>query len=376
MKVLIDVDALIPPLSGIGRYTLNLVSALQTSSAVEELKYIRSGKILNELTLEAGPSSARQVARRIPFRPLFRWARHQYITQCFTARSSALADYVYHAPNYMLLPFKGRSVVTIHDLSFLRHPEFHPVDRVEFWKKHIHKVAERADQIITDSEFQRREICELLNVDDNRVSSIYLGVNSNFQAYDESQCFDILLKYGLRYKHFNLAVSTVEPRKNFRRIINAFSSLPENLKAEYPLVIVGSKGWLSDDIHIAIERLVVAGHAKYLGYVAEDDLPKLYAAAAIFIYPSLYEGFGLPVLEAMACGTSVLTSNTTSIPEVTGDSCMMVDPTSSEDIRSGWQQLLSDNTLREEYSLLGKARSKQFTWEKCLDETLAIYQKD
>tara|TARA_R110000787_G_C13441304_1_gene446396 strand:- start:2095 stop:3219 length:1125 start_codon:yes stop_codon:yes gene_type:complete len=372
---MIDVDALIPPLSGIGRYTFNLVSALQSSSIIEELRYIQAGKIINELPPPQVTNSARQVARKLPLRSLIRSTRQFYISRRFEKQSRSLSHFVYHAPNYMLLPFKGQSVVTIHDLSFLRHPEFHPADRVKFWKKHIHKVTERADQIITDSEFQRREICELLNVNENRVSSIHLGVDQRFQAYDESQCLDVLVKYDLRYKQFNLAVSTVEPRKNFQRIVEAFSALPVNLKAKNPLVIVGDKGWLSDNIHTSIDSLVAAGYAKYLGYIAEDDLPKLYASAATFIYPSLYEGFGLPVLEAMACGTSILTSNTTSIPEVAGNACMMVDPTSTDEIRAGWQQLLSDSTLREKFSLLGKTQSKQFTWEKCANETIEIYKK-
>ncbi|AFI83948.1 hypothetical protein Q7A_1108 [Methylophaga nitratireducenticrescens] len=375
MKVLIDVDALIPPLSGIGRYTFNLVSALQSSNAIKELRYVQAGKIVNELEPSETANAARHLARKLPLKSLVRSARQFYIAQRFEKHSRVMSDFIYHAPNYMLLPFKGHSVVTIHDLSFLRHPEFHPEDRVLFWKKNIYKVMNRADQIITDSEFQRREICELLNVDESIVSSIHLGVEKEYHPYDESECSEILQKYDLRYKQFNLVVSTIEPRKNFRRIIEAFTALPDYLKASYPLVIVGDKGWLSADIHVEIDKLIIAGYAKKLGYVAENELPKLYAAASVFIYPSLYEGFGLPVLEAMACGTCVLTSDTTSIPEVAGDSCMLVNPYSIDAIKTGLELLLSNQSLQEEYGVLGINQAKEFTWEKCLNETLSIYQK-
>lgn len=372
---MIDVDALIPPLSGIGKYTFNLVSALQSSSIIEELRYIQAGKIIKEFRPSQGTNSARQVARKLPLRSVIRSARQFYISRRFEKQSRAVSDFIYHAPNYMLLPFKGQSVVTIHDLSFLRHPEFHPSDRVHFWKKHIHTVVNRADQIITDSIFQRREICELLNVDESKVSSVHLGVDKDYRPYEAFECSEILQKYNLTYKQFNLVVSTIEPRKNFERIIQAFSALSHSLKKAYPLVIAGDKGWLSEEIHSEIEKLITAGYAKKLGYVAEKDLPRLYASAAVFIYPSLYEGFGLPVLEAMACGTCVLTSNSSSIPEVAGDSCILIDPYSIEEIKTGWEQLLSNQSLQEEYSLLGIAQAKGFTWEKCLNETLSIYQK-
>lgn len=377
MKVLIDVDALTPPLTGIGQYTLNLVRGLQAAKQIDDLKFIRAGRVIerDQLVIKSVPDVGRQLAKRLPFRPLLRWGYQKYSTARFFMQSRALSEFIYHAPNYTLLPFDGRSVVTVHDLSFLRHPEFHPVDRVQFWSKQIHQVIDRASHIITDSEFQRREIMELLNLSETKVSSVYLGVDPKFRPYQKSGCHNVVKKYRLSYKQFNLIVATVEPRKNFHRILSAFNALPVYLKEAFPLVIVGDKGWMSGNIHVAIDKLIEAGYAKRLGYVADEDLPMLYAAAAVFVYPSLYEGFGLPVLEAMASGTAVLTSNTTSIPEIAGVACMLVDPTSTDHLIGAWHQLISDEKLRLEYAKLGKERAKQFTWNNCLNETLTIYKK-
>lgn len=377
MKLLFDIDALVPPLTGIGHYTTQLLKGLQESDSISELKLIRNGYIVEpevhgqkENTLQ----SARVVARRLPFQPLLRWSYQTYRTMRFWQRSAEFKDYIYHAPNYSLLPFQGRSVVTIHDLSFIRHPEFHPSDRVNYWRKHIHRVVQRADHIITDSEFQREEIINVFGVEPDNVSAIHLGVSKNFRAYSIDDCEATLTENGLRYKQFCLVVATVEPRKNFERIVRAFESLPEKLQDTYPLVIVGDKGWLSDGIHQSIERLVKKNHAKRLGYLPDEALWRLYASATVFVYPSLYEGFGLPVLEAMASGTAVLSSNNSSIPEVAGEACVLVDPYSVAQIAEEWRDMLSDEIKRAHHISLGLKRAKMFTWGKCVAETINVYK--
>ena len=273
------------------------------------------------------------------------------------------------------MPFSGRSVATIHDLSFIRHPEFHPKERVQYWQKEIYKVADRASHLITDSEFQRQEIIELLNVKPDDVSAVHLGVESKFRVYSEQACQASLGKYGLAFKAFNLVVATIEPRKNFERLLKAFQNLPVAVRRAYPLAVVGDKGWLSDDIHQTIATLEEDNEAVSLGYVDEADLPILYSAAAVFVYPSLYEGFGLPVLEAMASGTAVLTSNTTSIPEVAGDACVLVDPLCIEDITDKWLDLLESDERRKMMSSRGQERAKLFSWEKCTQNTINVYSK-
>ena len=194
----------------------------------------------------------------------------------FKRNLKGLSDFIYHGPNYQLMPFSGRSVATIHDLSFIRHPEFHPKERVQYWQKEIYKVADRASHLITDSEFQRQEIIELLNVKPDDVSAVHLGVESKFRVYSEQACQASLGKYGLAFKAFNLVVATIEPRKNFERLLKAFQNLPVAVRRAYPLAVVGDKGWLSDDIHQTIATLEEDNEAVSLGYVDEADLPILY----------------------------------------------------------------------------------------------------
>lgn len=374
MKILIDVDALVPPLTGIGRYTLNLVKGLQQSQDVSNLKYLQAGRVVDSVSMENVAHTARASGRKLPFASVLRTGYQAYRTLRFAMASRAFRDYVYHGPNYNLLPFGGRSVVTIHDLSFLRYPEFHPADRVRFWSRQIHTVAGRADHIITDSLFQRQEIIELLSIEPDKVSSVYLGCESHFRPRSAAECQELLQRTGLYYKQFNLVVATLEPRKNFQRILAAFSALPTILRKRYPLVLVGDKGWLSKSVATTIEQLVEKGEAFKLGYVTDDDLPYLYSAAALFIYPSLYEGFGLPVLEAMASGTAVITSNVSSLPEVAGNACMTVGPREVDELTQAWEYLLSDEAERARLGDLGVVQATQFSWDRCVQQTLNIYR--
>jgi len=384
MKVILEVNALKPPLTGIGRYTLRLAQGLKTNPDVEEVKFFTSSGWLESIdTFESkinegniSNSNLRSFLRtNIPCKSLARKGYQKYSDWQFKRNLKGLSDFIYHGPNYQLMPFSGRSVATIHDLSFIRHPEFHPKERVQYWQKEIYKVADRASHLITDSEFQRQEIIELLNVKPDDVSAVHLGVESKFRVYSEQACQASLGKYGLAFKAFNLVVATIEPRKNFERLLKAFQNLPVAVRRAYPLAVVGDKGWLSDDIHQTIATLEEDNEAVSLGYVDEADLPILYSAAAVFVYPSLYEGFGLPVLEAMASGTAVLTSNTTSIPEVAGDACVLVDPLCIEDITDKWLDLLESDERRKMMSSRGQERAKLFSWEKCTQNTINVYSK-
>jgi glycosyltransferase involved in cell wall biosynthesis len=384
MKIILDVNAVKSPLTGVGRYTLRLAQGLKNNPSVGDIKFFTTwGWLENIDNLEPsiidGSSSKSNVKllirKKIPFQRLARKCYQNYTSWQFNRCSSSLSDYIYHGPNYQLMPFSGRAVVTIHDLSFIRHPEFHPKERVLYWRNEIYKVVERANHVITDSEFQRQEIIELLNVDPSNVSAVHLGVEAKFKAYSEQENKKTLRKYGLKYKEYSLVVATVEPRKNFGRLLQAFQQLPKALRLSYPLAIVGDKGWLSDDIHTTISRLVQKGEAVSLGYVEENDLPNLYAAASVFLYPSLYEGFGLPVLEAMACGTAVITSNMSSIPEVADDTCSLIDPYSVEEIVETWRVLLESGSMREKLSKTAQVRASLFSWDKCIENTIDIYSR-
>ncbi len=375
MKVILDVDAISPPLTGIGRYTLELARGLLRSGRVTDARFFALGRWVDdpESLLRAGTVAT--LRRLLPFRRQVRWGYRHFNQWRFRRRIGQLTDYIYHSPNSHLMAFPGAAVVTVHDVSVLRHPGFHPRERVEFWQREVPKTIARASHVITDSEFSRGEIMELLGVGADRVSAIHLGVDPSFQPRPAVACAEGLARHGLRYKGYTLMVATLEPRKNFQRLLQAFESLPAQLRREFPLAVAGDKGWLSGSIHATVARLSAQGDAIMLGYVPAADLPVIYSGAAVFAYPSLYEGFGLPVLEAMASGVAVVSSNCSSIPEVAGEACLLVDPYSLESIAEGLRALLSDEAGRRDYERAGPARASMFSWNNCLDRTLDVYAK-
>jgi glycosyltransferase involved in cell wall biosynthesis len=376
MRVLLDVDAIAPSLTGIGRYVLALARGLQQSQRIDKVDFFTAGrKVDNVDSLLLSDRPMASLRRCIPPTRRVRQLYRLYSDWKFRTWTHAHNYDIYHSPSYRLAPFKGKSVVTFHDLSFERHPGFHPPDRSRFWQEEVRSVVKRATHIIADSEFTRQEIVDLLGVSPTMVTTIHLGVDNQFRDYDESECLDVLSKHGLSYNAFCLVVATIEPRKNFERLLRAFEMLPTDVRRSYPLVVAGGEGWLSASNHAAIDQLAHRGELVKLGYVAEADLPKLYAAAAVFVYPSLYEGFGLPVLEAMASGTAVLSSKSSSIPEVAGDACLLVDPYSVEEISDGLRQMLDNPERRSQWAQAGLVRAREFTWQKCVDQTIDIYEK-
>jgi glycosyltransferase involved in cell wall biosynthesis len=377
MKILLDCSCVTPPLTGIGRYTLALAKRLAHNSAIENILFFKLGRLKNDPNSLFTSDSFSDSIKKRPglFLNVAKLLYRSLKILFFKSFSVFYRNYIYHSPTSLLMPFSGKCIVTLHDLSCIVESTYQPRYRRLFFKRQIQRTVKRATHIITGSEFSRLEIIKILGVPSEKVTTIYHGVDEKYKLYKEADCLEVLYKYKLKYKSYCLSVATIEPRKNFSRLLAAFQILPFELRKAFPLVIVGDKGWLSEDIHQAIAVLVRAGEAIKLGYVAEQDLLKLYACATLVAYPSLYEGFGLPVLEAMACGTAVLSSNTTSIPEVAGQACLLVDPLSIEEIHRGLFTLITDTKKRNQLEVAGLARAKQFTWEKCVAETIKVYER-
>ena len=250
-------------------------------------------------------------------------------------------------------------------MSPLVFPEFYTLkDRIWHWFTNIPQLVNTANKIVAVSEFTKTSLIEKLQVDPNKIVVAPLGVDhDNYRPnLNVDRLRDVRNRYGLP-GDFVLYLGTVEPRKNISRLIEAF----EQIKEPISLVIVGRLGWKYADVLEQIERSPKRRFIKLLGYVTESDKPYIMKLAKVFAWPSLYEGFGLPVLEAMAVGTPVLTSNVSSLPEVAGDSALLVDPYSVGDIAKGLSLLLTDSNLREHYSNKGQLRSREFTWEKCAE---------
>jgi glycosyltransferase involved in cell wall biosynthesis len=362
LKVILSVDAISPPLSGIGRYTWELARRIGHVPSVEQVRYHRNDRWVNELECLLKP---RSTLRRSRFKPP-RWLRELYWRR-------ACQRHIFHGPNYFLPPYAQNGVVTVHDLSVFKFPETHPQERVTQFERLFRKTLNIATHLITDSRTTRLEVIDFLGWPADRITSVHLGVASCFTPRSAEVSSPTLKRYGLRPKHYSLCVSTIEPRKRIDALLESFSQLPGSLRAQYPLVLVGAKGWRSEHLHGRIEKAQEAGWLRYLGFVPEADLPMLYAGARLFAYPSIYEGFGLPVAEAMACGVPVVTSNRSCLPEVVAGAAMLVDPDDIDALTIALEQGLLDSQWREQAIARGLHVAAKYDWTECVKQTVAVY---
>ncbi|MEO9137029.1 MAG: glycosyltransferase family 1 protein, partial [Casimicrobiaceae bacterium] len=330
LRVAFNATPLLSPLTGIGNYIVQLGAALAASGEVDLYSFY-GGEWLREAPSPPvagvrGPITATirdAIKSVVPFKRELRQAHRQW-KFVRGARRNAIA--LYHEPNYVPFLADAPVVITIHDLSWMRYPETHPRDRVRWLDHAMPRAIERAAAILVDSEFTRREVLTTFGIDPARVHTAHLGVSTAFRPRSDAETRPTLDALGLVHGEYVLTVGTIEPRKNIRHVLEAYARLPDATRKRHPLVIAGAKGWRAGDLEKALRALVESGLIRFLGYVSDDDLPILYAGAAAFVFASMYEGFGLPPLEAMASGIPVLVADRTSLPEVTGDAALKLDP--------------------------------------------------
>jgi glycosyltransferase involved in cell wall biosynthesis len=266
-----------------------------------------------------------------------------------------------------------RYICTIHDLTPVLFPQYHPLWRTMYSRIAIPRLVKCSDKIITVSLQTKKDLISNYQIHEDKISVIYEGASKEYRKLDTHAVDTIRRKYELD-DPFVLFLGNLEPRKNIPNLIRAFSRC-RNQNANLKLVIAGKKGWMFEEIFTTITELHLEDSVKFLDYVPQDDLPALYNAARVFVYVPFYEGFGLPVLEAMQCGTPVITSNTSSLPEIIGDSGIMVDPLDIADLAEKMTQLISDDHLREENIRYNRSRCQHFSWEKCAQKTVEIYEE-
>jgi glycosyltransferase involved in cell wall biosynthesis len=292
-------------------------------------------------------------------------------------RLPLLADYftgpldVLHAPDFALPPTRARTLLTVHDLTFLVYPQgFKPATR-RYLQRMVPRSLRRADLVLADSEATRADVQRLLGCPAERVTVIYPGVDARFCPLPASASEPVRARLGLPAE-FLLFVSTLEPRKNLVRLLEAFHHyLDRHPASTTRLVIAGRKGWLYEQIFAAVEHWQLTARVQFLDFVADADLPALYNLASVFVYPSLYEGFGLPVAEALACGTPVVTTHAASLPEVAGDAAVLVDAHDSQSIAQGIAQAQAQ---AERLRAAGPVHAQRFRWEQAAEELLRCYQ--
>jgi len=279
---------------------------------------------------------------------------------------------LFHYTDHALSLFQTTrpTIITVHDIAYVRFPNLLNKSR-QIYKKNILRVSiERADIIVADSFSTKRDIIKYYGVEEEKIKVVHLGVESRFRPISNVE--EYRQRNNLPSKII-LNVGTLEPRKNVVTLIKAFKKLKEKGCKDYKLVIAGERGWLYRQIFKEATLGNIEQEILFLGVVSDDDLPQLYNCADIFVYPSLYEGFGLPPLEAMACGIPVITSNTSSLPEVVGDAGIMVNPTDVNSLCEVMYSVLTDKELRNRMSRMGRERSKLFSWNKAANEILEIY---
>ncbi len=380
MKIILGVDAIKYPLTGIGRYTFELATGLQLQTDIDKLFFLRFGKIKTNSKIDFiySQSNGHNFKNKIKnvlgaMSPI---VKAYQLCQDWQ-QTKALKPYknvVFHGPNYYLPNHNGPSLATFHDLSVFKYPEFHPKARRDYMFKAVSKSLRRADIIITDSQFIRAEMIEFSGFDPSRVLVIPLAASKEFHPRIQYECQAILNKFHLNYKSYMLYAGTVEPRKNLKSLLDAYDLLPETFRKNTPLVIAGYRGWRSDDIHERLKKASSAGWAKYLGFIDSEDLPFLYSSAKTFVYPSVYEGFGLPVLEALASGVPVVCSNASSLPEVAGDAALMCH---HADVNTLFQMLIEsaeDEAWRASAITKGLQHAQSFSWQRTVDQTLDAYK--
>jgi glycosyltransferase involved in cell wall biosynthesis len=279
---------------------------------------------------------------------------------------------LFHEPNtHVLNPPGGcKLTATIHDLTCWLMPELHLPENVAETKQFAARVLARADRIIAGSNHTRLDAAQILHIPEERIEVIQYGVADAFFQVSPDEISRVGLKYKLSTPYI-LFVGTIEPRKNIDNLIDAYLGMPQAMRNEVELVLVGPEGWRSQDV-VARLRAGLQG-VRWLGYVPEADIAGLTAGAAVFAYPSLYEGFGLPVAQAMAAGVPVLTSNVSSLPEVTGGAAVLVNPRDALEIGAGLERMLADDSLRRELSAKGIQRAADYRWDRCAAKSLEFF---
>ena len=379
MKIAIDGHPLVPPRAGIGQYTYQLIKALARVEPAHQY-LVMYPPLTRSLRVREVPVFDEKCVRVVSEGRLrFLWfrARRKFRYKLGMGppveRSIGSFD-VYHATNYVFTHAvkRARRVVTIHDMTLMLFPEWHPRARVSSMTHEITRSLEIADHILADSAATKDDIVKQVSIRPERISVVPLAADRSFKPMPAAETQQALSDWGLVRDGYLLFMGTIEPRKNLLRLLQAVEVAGSRIG---PLVIAGANGWGSDEVADLMQRLQRAGRLSYLGYVPDNARPALINGARGFVYPSLYEGFGLPVLEAMACGVPVLASNVSSLPEIVGDASLLVDPQDVDAIAREMARLWQDEALRRELAARGLERAQSFSWERTASQTLNVYRQ-
>jgi alpha-1,3-rhamnosyl/mannosyltransferase len=371
--------------TGIGHYTA------QSYQSVDDLREQTAPDVIDEFPSgwlrRAGEAWAGRAGRppgtgqdgRAPgplggaARACLRQGARRVLTACFRTSCARQCYDLYHEPNYIPLPAAIPTVATLHDLSVLLHPEWHPRDRAAHFERHFREGLAGCAHFLAISEAGRREIIRTLNIPAERVTRTYMGIRPGLGPLPAEEVAAVLRRLGLPPRYL-LFLGTIEPRKNVLLLLRAYCDLPRSLRERWPLLLVGSWGWNTSEVADYFHRAARHRGALHVGYVAEEHLAAVYNGARALAYPSLYEGFGLPPIEMMACGGAVLASTAAALVETVGSRAHLIDAADRDGWRDALARVVTDDDWQRDLRRGAEELARPFTWDRCAADTLRVYR--
>jgi len=373
MRVGLDGFPLLTPRTGVGHYTFELARALALLSPSDDFELVAPGpfpgSIIEDLRRNC-PDNLRPVTVEGNSIRRRRWWA---VGLPLYLRKASLD--LFHGTNYEVpLWNKRRSVLTIHDLSILLHPDTHQADLARRARRRLPVMARSASMIITPTESVKRDVSERLKVDPEKIVVTPEAPRRGFRRIALESAAEIKRRLGIE-DEFLLFVGTIEPRKNLLTLVRAFEQILRQTSHRPQLVVVGAEGWLTDELFAFIKESAISDRLRLTGYLEDDDLRALYSSCTLFVYPSIYEGFGLPPLEAMACGAPVIASNIATFRETLESAAQLIEPNDAEALARSIVELLENEDRRRTLSAAGQQHAGKFSWEKTARLTLEVYRK-
>lgn len=366
MRIGIDARLVFYNRAGIGQYIIQLIEALASLEPKDDtFVLLQSRKDKSSIIHSNG------FERKSLWTP----SHNRFEQPALSFEISGLGLDLLHSPDF-IPPFRRncKSVITIHDLAFLLYPHFLTKESARYYGQ-IDQAWRKTDHIIAVSEATKQDSINMLGVPEKKITVIHEATNSIYRPVPEEEARRVAKEKYKLDKNFILFVSTIEPRKNLPGLLQAYRRLRDEYKREEILVLAGSKGWLWEEVYDTVEKLNLKKQVAFLGRVPSADLVYLYNAADLFVHPSFYEGFGLTPLEAMNCGTPVIVSNTSALPEVVGDAALMIDPHDIDGLTVAMWRALTEQELRQNLIEKGFKRAQKFSWQEAAKKTREVYYK-
>ena len=379
MRVIVNELQSLKQKAGIGHYTAELLRWLPALAAPDRIDGFPTGWVRSATAacFRAGGRMTQGDASATPKAALVGFVRDRW--QGFLAgrfrQACAVGRYdLYHEPNYLPMPADCPTVATLHDLSVLLHPQWHPADRVHRFEEQLPQVLSRCVHFLADTEAVRREVIQHLGVAPERITRVYMGIRPDLQPLPPETVQRELARHGLPPRYL-LCLGTIEPRKNVLRLLRIYCSLPESVRQRWPLLLVGGWGWNASEVAQYLHDEAQPRGVLHLGYVADDSLPVLYNGARALVFPSYYEGFGLPPLEMMACGGAVLASTAAALQETVAGQACLVPPEDDDGWRAALLRVTTDDDWHRTLCQGATAVARPFTWQRTAAETLRVYRR-